>query len=337
MLKIILLSLLALAVIAVIGVFAIFYKSDLTREDLAEYVTDESQFIDLPNGANMHFRDEGNPDGPVLVMIHGGFGSLQNWEGWVENLSDDYRLISMDLLGHGLTGAYPEQIYTRITERDAVHQLLQEIGVDKYTVAGNSFGGGIALEMALAYPDQVEGLILVDSEGIPNGEDGYDTSLFNADDAGDPNSSEFTQLSWMEKLGSKFIGPTVVRSVMDSMTANKDLLTKQYVDYFSRPIRYEGNREAQILMFRQGLYQIQQNGPQDLLPRLPELKMPTLVMQGAEDTLVPMRVGEKFRDNIENAELAVIPAAGHMPMMEKPKETAQVVRDFMESRQIGLN
>ena len=192
MFKIILLSLLALVIVAVIGVFAVFYKLDLTREDLAEYVSDSSRFIDLPNGANMHFHDEGNPDGPALVLIHGGFGSLQNWEGWVENLSGDYR-----------------------------------------------------------------------------------------------------------------------------------------------PIRYEGNQEAQILMFRQGLYMVQQIGPQDLLPRLTELNMPSLVMQGRQDMLVPMRVAGAFRDNFPNAELVVIEDAGHMPMMEKPKETAQAARDFMDANRIG--
>jgi len=325
----------ALIAIGLITVFAIYYKSDLSREQLSEYVSEESEFVDLPNGANMHYRDEGNPDGPILVMVHGGFGSLQNWDGWVANLKGDYRLISMDLLGHGLTGAYPDQIYTRISERDAIHMLLQKLGVKKYTVAGNSFGGGIALEMTLAYPNEVLGLILVDSEGIPNGEDGYDTSLFSAEDPTAPDDPDYTQLSWMEKLGSKFIGPAVIRSTMDQMTYNKALLTDEYVNYFGRVNRHKGNRESQILMFRQGLYLVSANGPQDLLPRLSELKMPTLVMQGKQDTLVPMRVAETFDENIAISDLAVIDEAGHMPMMEKPEETAQVVRDFFAKH--GLN
>ena len=127
MIRKILISSGAVIAIALIAVFAIFYKSDLSREQLTQYINEESEFIDLPNGANMHYRDEGNSNAPVLVMIHGGFGSLQNWEGWVEHLKDDYRLISMDLLGHGLTGGYPEQVYSRIAERDAVHLLLKNL------------------------------------------------------------------------------------------------------------------------------------------------------------------------------------------------------------------
>lgn len=110
--KSILFGLVALMVVVGVGTFAYFFKPDLSREQLAAFQTPMSRFIDLPNGANMHYRDEGNPDGPVLVMIHGGFDSLHNSEGWVEPLGAEFRLISMDLLGHGLTGTYPANIYT---------------------------------------------------------------------------------------------------------------------------------------------------------------------------------------------------------------------------------
>ncbi|BDD09379.1 hydrolase [Fulvitalea axinellae] len=317
-----------LIVVALLAVFAVFYKSDLTREDLSEYVSVTSRFADLPNGASMHYRDEGNREGKVLVMIHGGFGSLQNWEGWIPYLKDDYRLISMDLLGHGLTGAYPENVYTRITERDAVHMLLQSLGVDKYTVAGNSFGGGIALEMALAYPDEVEGLILVDSEGIPNGENGYDASIFTDVKPVGPDDPAYKTLTWLETLGSKFIGPAVIREALKKMIYNHALITEPFVRWFGRVLRYRGNREAQLLMFRQGLYLVSLN-PQDLLPRLPEIKCSALIMAGREDTLVPLRVEKKFKKYIKRSKLVLVDEAGHMPMIEKPKETAEVISVFM--------
>lgn len=325
--------LLALALIILVGlgyVFLVLYKSDLTKEQLTDYMSEASEFATLPNGALMHYRDEGKSDAPALVMIHGGFGSLQNWDGWVSELKGEFRLISMDLLGHGLTGTYPDNVYTRITERDAVHQLLQMLGVDNYIVAGNSFGGGIALEMALAYPDEVTGLILIDSEGIPNGEDGYDVSTLSDEKPTAPDEPGFKTLTRTEKFMSKFIGPTVIKSTLGSMLYDKELMTKEFVDYFGRIIRHKGNREAQLLMFRQGLWAVQQNGPQDRRPLLPTIKAPTLVIHGKQDTLVPLRVSETFAAEIPNARLVVIDKAGHMPMIEQPKKSADAVRAFVK-------
>ncbi|WP_420590606.1 alpha/beta fold hydrolase [Bacterioplanoides sp.] len=325
----ILCGIMVIILIILVGLVVLFYRPDINKEGLPQYIKDSSRFLRLPNGANMHYRDEGNQDGPVLVMIHGGFGSLQNWEGWVEQLKADYRLISMDLLGHGLTGSYPANVYDRIAERDAVYQLLQALDIGHFAVAGNSFGGGVALELALQYPQQVSRLILVDSEGIPNSDDGYDASLFSDSEAVSPDSPEFTQLSWFERSASQFISKRVIRSVMEQMTFNKSLLTDEYVDYFSEVNRHQGNREAQLLMFRQGMYLVEKNGPQDLLPRLSELNMPVLVVNGKQDELVPVSVAEKFHQHINNSQLAIVDQAGHMPMMEKPKETAAIIRDFI--------
>lgn len=331
MFKKILIALLVIVLVAVVAMFAFLYRSDLSRDELAAtYINEQSKFMPLPNGANMHYRDEGDSSKPALVMIHGGFGSLHNWQGWIPELGKDFRLISMDLLGHGLTGKYPANIYDRHTERDAVHQLLQKLGVSQYIIAGNSFGGGIALEMALAFPNEVTGLILVDTEGVPNGENGYDTSRFNNDKPITPDMPEFTKLSWIESIGSKFIGPIVIRSSLDSMVHNKDLINDEFVDYYGRILRYQGNREAQLLMFRQGMYLISKNDNMDLLPRLKEIQCPTLIIQGEQDNLVPMRVAEIFNREIANSQLAIIADAGHMPMIEKPKETANKVLNFFK-------
>lgn len=330
-LKSIMLALLAIIALLGAGAFAYFYKPDMTRKELSAFQTPQSRFIDLPNGANMHYRDEGNPNGPALVMIHGGFGSLQNWEGWINPLGSDLRLISMDPLGHGLTGKYPANVYTRISERDAVHELLQELGIRRYTVAGNSFGGGIALDMALALPDEVAGLILVDSKGIPNSEEGYDVSSLTDEAPLAPEDPGYAKLSWYERLGARFIGPSVVGSVLDGMVYNKELLTRDFVRRYGTIIRYRGNRDAQILMFRQGLHQVQQNGPQDLRPRLAELQMPVLVMHGVQDTLVPMRVAETFDSEITRSSLVRVDQAGHMPMIEQPEVTAQAVLEWFHA------
>lgn len=336
MLKKILIGLGILIASAFILVFAFFFKADLSKEELADkYIKPTSKFMKLSNGAEMHYRDEGNQNKSVLLMIHGGFGSLQNWEGWIEPLKDNYRLISMDLLGHGLTGGYSDKIYTRHSERDAIHELLQKLNVKKYSIAGNSFGGGIALEIALKFPNEVEGLILIDSEGIPNGENGYDASQFTDEKPVSPDQAEYTKLTWLEKIGSKFIGPDVVKMQLENLIHNKELITDEFAEYFGNILRYKGTREAQILMFRQGMYLITSGDPMDLLPRLKEIKCPVLIMHGEKDSLVPVSVAEKFNEHIAKSEIYVVRKAGHMPMIEKPKETAKKVDNFLRYYRIG--
>lgn len=317
--------------LAALCVGAWLYQPELTRQELMPELGDmDSKFVNLSSGASMHYRDQGNPSAPALVMIHGGFGSLQNWEGWVAPLSSQYRLISMDLLGHGLTGASPARLYARSHQRDAIAELLQKLGVSQYAVAGNSFGGGIALELALTYPDRVKALILIDSEGLPNKEDGYDASMFSKDNAVTPTDPSFTQLAWHERLAPRFVGSNVVRSALKAMFHNQDLVTDELVQQFSQALRHEGNGEAQVLMFRQNLYEIAQNGPQDLLDKLKQLRMPTLILQGEQDTLVPMAVAKRFDQEIPDSTLAVIQGAGHVPMLEKPLKSAERVRSFLE-------
>ena len=103
--KIVLWLLAALVVLLVIGWFAL-QRPDTPYATLeATYANAESQFMDLPGGVRVHYRDEGNAAGPTLVLVHGFSASLHTWEPWVARLGGDYRIISLDLPGHGLTRA----------------------------------------------------------------------------------------------------------------------------------------------------------------------------------------------------------------------------------------
>ena len=89
---------------------------DIPRKELeAKYATGSSQFLDLSDGARIHFRDEGKAESPVIVLLHGFNGSLFNFERLVPLLANDFRLISIDLPGFGLTGATPSRAQTPLT------------------------------------------------------------------------------------------------------------------------------------------------------------------------------------------------------------------------------
>ena len=149
------------------GVALWAYAPSLPPNDLIQrYANQNSQFIDI-GGARAHVRDEGNKDGIPIVLIHGSMGSLHMWEGWVDQLKDRARLISVDLPGHGLTGAWPREEYTIEAYADFIEVLADTLNLDRFALVGHSMGGAVAWTFAATRPDRVSQLILVDSAGIP--------------------------------------------------------------------------------------------------------------------------------------------------------------------------
>lgn len=319
---------------ATLAVGAILYKGELDREALqGQFTNEHSKFMTLKNQAQVHYRDQGNPKGPVLVMIHGSLNSLHQWEGWIPPLSAKFRLISLDLLGHGLTGAYPAKIYERQAQRDAVHELLEKLDVHTYYLAGSSAGASIALELALLYPEETRGLVLIDAQGITPPQKGEDPKLLNQGVLATPKSREYTQLKWHERWATRFVGESALRNALERMVHNKSLIDDATVERVATLLRHQGNREAQLLMFRQGLYLISKNPAGDLLPRLTEIKAPVLLMHGQEDALVPPSVATNADKVLAKSELTLVPQAGHLPMLEKPLHTARRVEAFIEGQE----
>ena len=157
---------LALAGLAVLAGCA---KSEISYAELAaKYATPASRFADLPGGLHVHYRDQGPPAAThTLVLVHGFAASLQAWEPWVARLAS-YRVISLDLPGHGLTAAPAG--YRASTDGDValIDDLTRRLGARRFVLGGNSMGGGIAWAYALKHPERLEGLVLVDAAGWPH-------------------------------------------------------------------------------------------------------------------------------------------------------------------------
>ncbi len=330
MLKKILVGLAAIIALLVIGAWALLFRSDLAREELSQYINEESEFIELPMGANMHFRDQGNMSGPVIVLVHGGYGSLQNWEYWTPWLQDDYRMISMDLPAHGLTGRTASDRYTRQDMVQSVRELLNELGVDSFTMAGHSMGGGVALQYALTYPEQVNAMILVGPEGIPP-EGGYDfEGVFFEDQVDLEGVLNDKSLSITERLLGKVGSPWAVEAALQTMYADPDSVTPEVVAEFGRILRHEGNRYAITLMFRQFLATM--DIEEDLAPRAHEIEQPVLLLCGVEDVLVPPDVCNRAHDLLPNSELKMYENVGHLIQIEATEQSAEDVLAFLGQR-----
>ena len=327
MMKKILTGIVAVILLLLIAASALLFRPDLAREELSEYISEESGFIELPMGANMHFRDQGNMTGPAVVMVHGGYGSLHNWEYWSPWLKNDYRMISMDLPAHGLTGRTASDRYTRQDMIQSVRELLRELEVNQFIMAGHSMGGGVALEYALTYPEQVTALILVGPEGVPP-EGGYDLEdVFFEDQIDLEGLLNDSSLSLTERLLSKIGSPWAVEAALQSMYADPDKVTPEVVAEFGRIVRHEGNRYALTLMFRQFMATI--DIEQDLAPLAHQIEQPVLLLCGNEDALVPPEVCNRANDLLPNSELKMYEGVGHMIQMEATEQSAVDVLAFL--------
>jgi pimeloyl-ACP methyl ester carboxylesterase len=128
------------------------------------YTNERSAFAELGD-TRVHYRTAGDPAARTLVLIHGTYSSLHTWEGWVDELADEYHLVSLDMPGFGLTGPRREGEHTVKHLVDTVIRLCELLALDDIVVAGNSLGGGVGWRLAARRPTLVAGLVLLNAGG----------------------------------------------------------------------------------------------------------------------------------------------------------------------------
>jgi pimeloyl-ACP methyl ester carboxylesterase len=302
-----------LLLVALLAGFALGYAPDTDPAAMrAKYASPASQFVDIGGGVTMHVRDEGKRDGPVLVLLHGSNASLHTWEPWVARLKDKYRIISVDQIGHGLTGPNPTGQYDGAAFVGTLNALLTKLGVTRFALAGNSMGGYVAWEYALAHPGQLTHLILVDAGGPP---DDPDKDL--------PIGFRIMRIEGVNRLADYVTPRAIFEKSFAQSVSNQAIVTPAAIDRYWELNRYPGNREATRLRFAG------YGGRDTNTARLGEIKVPTLIMWGAEDKLIPASGADWFAGKIPGSIKLVYPGIGHIPMEEAPDRSAADVDAFL--------
>lgn len=274
-----------------------------------EYANDESEFLNI-GGARVHVRDQGRQDAPAVVLVHGFASSLHTWEGWVERLGDDHRIITLDLPAFGLTGPNETREYGADYYADLVDELADELSLDTFILGGNSMGGEVSWRYALDHPDRLEKLLLVDAAGYST--QGEGESIFIT----------LARYPVLDRIPRHITPRSAIRGLVESAYADDSLVTDEVVERYYDLLRREGNREA--------IARRMKTLPESREDEIPEIDVPTLVMWGEEDTWIPLEHGEMFADDIPDAELVTYEGVGHVPMEEVPGETVPDVAEFLE-------
>ncbi|WP_367114749.1 alpha/beta fold hydrolase [Sphingomonas sp.] len=277
----------------------------------AKYGGPPSQFVDLGGGLNIHLRDTGPRNAPVLMLIHGSNASLHTWEPWAKRLEQQYRIIRFDLPGHGLTGPHPRRDYTMRSYADVVEQLRLKLHLARFVIAGNSMGGSVAWHYALWHPERVRALILVDSGGQP---EPMRTSV--------PLGFRIARTPVLRYFATQITPRALIESTLDDSFTNRELVTPAMVDRYWELLRYPGNRQATVDRFST------RRDPASPA-RLQALKMPVLILWGADDKLIPVSSANWFAQQIPDHQVIIYPATGHVPMEERADESARDVLDFL--------
>ena len=271
-------------------------EPDLTRDELAHWQDAASRFVNA-NGADVHYRREGNPAGPTLVLLHGTGASLHTWDAWVDLLGDDYDLLRFDLPGFGLTGPHPDNDYSIAAYVALVDAVAGALGVERFSLAGNSLGGNIAWQYALAHPQKLQALVLIDASGFPS--TGERPLVFRV-----------AAIPVVNKLFTLFAPRGFVENSLVDVYADDSLVTPELIRRYHELALYEGNRGA----FVQRALQIE-SAP---VGRLGEIAVPTLIQWGEQDTWIPVSDAARFAAALPDASVIVYPDTGHVPMEENP-------------------
>src|SRR3546814_620324 len=137
--------------LAIFAAFLLLRTPDTDRDAMiAKYGGAQAAFAAGPAGQRIHYRDQGRRDGPAMILLHGSNASLQTWEPLVKRLGGAYRIVTLDLPGHGLTGATPDRDYDAGGMIAAVDVVAAKLGLDHFILGGNSMGGWVAWRYALA-------------------------------------------------------------------------------------------------------------------------------------------------------------------------------------------
>lgn len=296
--------------------WAVFATPDIPVETLkAKYANEASQFIELSPGTTIHFRDEGPRDGHAVVLVHGSDASLHTWEPWVQRLTaKGYRVITLDLPAHGLSGPTPQGLYTGAAYAGIVEQLVDKLGLKRFALGGNSMGGGVAWRYAVSHPDRLSALILVDASGKPM-----------------PKGSS-------PPLGFRLARIPVARDILATVTprvifeksfaqsiSNQAIATPAMIDRYWELHLYPGNRRATVQRF--GQY----SGDDGAADKLTSLTVPTLILWGREDKLIPVSVAAWFNSQIKGSRVTILDGIGHIPMEEAPDRSLAPVLELLSA------
>ena len=303
------LKIIALAFISFILLAALYlWTPDKSKAELEKiYGSPKNAYVSAL-GVNLHYQDTGPSKNAIPILFLHGFGaSLQTWDTWAQALSEDYRVVSVDLPGFGLTGEDPSGIYTDQRSVEVLEAFLKELNIPKVVLVGNSMGGKFAWQFAARYPNQVTKLVLISPDGYASPGIEYGKKI-EVPAIADLYRYFFSRMFLVMNLKPAYANPNTLN----------DALVNRYYDLMLAP----GVRGAILA-------RMQQTVLQDPVPSLSSIHVPTLLIWGEKDAFIPIRNSNDYLKVMPNAKRVSLPNIGHLPQEEQPSIGLAALKDFL--------
>ncbi|MFC1975597.1 alpha/beta fold hydrolase [Chloroflexota bacterium] len=291
-----------------------------------QVATNDSKFITVPfegtDGLDIHYiasEPESADEGPTFVLLHGSLFNAFTWNEVMDFFSEQGQVVAYDQIPYGLSeklvaGDWAERNpYTSEAAIDQLFLLLDALGVDKVVLVGNSYGGTLAVQAALAQPERVEALILVDAAVYVQEE----------------------MPAWLLELPQvRRLGPLFARQLGQS----EAFIRQTYLnpDQISNERMTLTTIHTQVEDWDIALWEYLRAwgvGTPDFVTRIPTIQQPALVITGDSDAVVPVSDSQRLDSELSNSELVVLPSCGHVPQEECPEAFEEAVGMWLSQRE----
>ena len=283
----------------------------ITQEQIeAKYATPESRFA-LIDGVRLHYNDQGS--GPAILLIHGSLGDTRDWDGWVDVLAPRYRVIRLDLPGFGLSGEIANGNYSIDRSLSLIDGLMDSLGIDRFAIAGVSYGGPVAFRYAATRIERIDALILINSAGIEPGKQ-----------AVDPKTGAkvyYTTISSSAPVTRDYVANALARSFANPARISPDMIQRK-MDALNVIDR---DREGAMMVA-----QYVRGDPERVLGHI---RAPTLVLWGGAERSLSQSTADQIVAALTHARSVrkvIIPGGDHAMHIELAEVTAQAARDFLD-------
>lgn len=261
----------------------------------------------------LYYYEEGK--GPPLLLIHGFGASTYTWRHVAPELAKSYRVIAVDLKGFGQSDKPFDGRYSVYDQAELLAQLIEDKDLRDLTLVGHSFGGGVALLLALEANRRLDGritrLVLLDSIAYPQNI---------------PVFFRMLDIPLVSQLGVRMVPPSVqTRVALQIAYFDDSKIDPEEIELYAAPLKTAAGKHAIIHSARQIV-------PEDidaLSERYKTIELPTLILWCDHDRIVPLEVGIKLRRTLPNSTLRLIEDCGHMPQEEQPASTLALIKGFI--------